>query len=105
MTTKLTIRTNDRSLWLCFEPWATEHTVPPDTAIVIHFPTETYELTHHPDGITFLSFGQHPDLWTEDDTPVEIYSAFMPETPNVPVESFRNIMTWVPPVRTEPPQD
>jgi hypothetical protein len=103
VTTNLTIRTGTRSLWLCFEPWANEYTVPPDTAVVIHFPTEAFELTHHPDGITFMSFGRHPDIWTEDGNPLEIFSDTMPETPDVPEAAVRHVIAATPPIRTEPP--
>lgn len=103
MTTRLTIRTGERSLWLCFEPWATEHTVPPGTAVVIHFPTETFELTHHPDGITFMSLGRHPDIWSEDGKPLDILSDTMPETPDVSAAVFRSFIAAAPPIRTEPP--
>jgi hypothetical protein len=68
--------------------WATEYTVPPGTAVVIHFNNETpVELTHHGNGITFMSFGRHPDIWSEDSRPLEIFSDTMPRTPDVAVAS------------------
>jgi hypothetical protein len=99
MTTALTLRAGPQPLWLCFEPWATEYTVAPNTAVVIKFDRQTpIELAHHPNGITFISFGCHPDIWSADGEPVEIFSEFMPETPSgLGAEAFRPIMTAVPP--------
>ncbi|GAA4528066.1 hypothetical protein [Amycolatopsis samaneae] len=101
MTTELTIRAERRSLWLCFEPWANEYTVPPHTAVVVRFPGLPVELTHHPDGITFLSFGRHPDIWSQDGRPLEIFSNHMPETPpDVAEEAVRRVIGAVPPIRS-----
>lgn len=80
MTTSLTVRADEQPVWLCFEPWASE-------------------LTHHVEGITFLSFGRHPDIWSEDGEPLDIYSDSMPETPEGPMSVFRFIMKAVPPPR------
>jgi hypothetical protein len=104
VTTELTIRTEQRSLWLCFEPWANEYTVPPHTAVVIHFPSAPLELTHHPDGIIFISFGRHPDIWSHDGQPLEIFSDVMPETPpGVAEDAVGFIIDAVPPIRTHTP--
>ena len=104
MTTELTIRTEQRSLWLCFEPWANEYTVPPHTVVVVHFPSPPIELTHQHDGIIFMSFGRHPDIRSQDGQPVEIFSDIMPETPPGIAESaFRSVISAVPPIRTHTP--
>ncbi|TWP46481.1 hypothetical protein FKR81_35545 [Lentzea tibetensis] len=104
MSTNLVLRADQQSLWLCFEPWATEYTALPGTTIVIRFHNETpVEVAHHRDGMTFFTLGRHPDLYAEDGTPVEIYSEYLPETPKgVPISGFRFIMEAVPPVRSEP---
>jgi hypothetical protein len=104
MTTELTVRTEERSLWLCFEPWANEYTVAPHTAVVVRFPSPQVELTHHPDGIVFLSFGRHPDIWSQDGQPLEIFSDVMPETPGALAAAFRRIISIVPPIRTHAPE-
>ena len=105
VTTTLTVRTEQSSLWLCFEPWANEYTVPPHTAVVIHFAEPPFELTHRPDGIIFLSLGRHPDVWSEDGQPLEIFSDYMPETPPIAAAEavVRRIVDAIPPIRTQPP--
>ncbi|MBP2325506.1 hypothetical protein JOF56_005891 [Kibdelosporangium banguiense] len=96
--TTLLLRTEQNPLWLCFEPWGTEHTIAPNTAVLLEFYSPTpVELTHHTDGITFVSFGRHPDIRAENGDPVEIYSDTMPESPIELAEGFRMIMGIVPP--------
>jgi hypothetical protein len=98
MTTTLVLRAEQNPLWLCFEPWATEHTVAPNTAVVLKFDSPTpVEFTHHGHGMTFVSFGKHPDILAEDGQPIEIYSDTMPEAPTELAEGFRMIMDVVPP--------
>jgi hypothetical protein len=94
--TTLLIRSEQNPLWLCFEPWATEHTVPPNTAVVLKF-DGAVEFTHHTYGITFVSFGKHPDILAENGDPIEIYSDTMPEALAELAEGFRTIMSIVPP--------
>ncbi len=61
------------------------------------------EIVHHHDGMTFFSLGPHPGLYAEDGTAVEIFSDYLPETPQgLPIAGFRMIMEAVPPVRSEP---
>jgi hypothetical protein len=92
------LRAEQNPLWLCLEPWGTEHTVPPNTAVVLVFDNPTpVEFTHHSDGITFVSFGKHPDILTEGGEPIEIYSDSMPEASLAMAEGFRMIMGIVPP--------
>ncbi|CRK60389.1 hypothetical protein [Alloactinosynnema sp. L-07] len=68
--------------------------------VVIHFNNESdVEVTHHVEGMTFLTFGRHPDLWSVDGHPVEIFSDTMPRTPDASPELARWIMEVVPPVR------
>jgi hypothetical protein len=100
VTTSLTVRANEQPVWLCFEPWASEYTVAPGGAVVVKFlDGPPVELTHYPEGITFLSFGRHPDIWGEDGEPVEIYSDSMPETPEGSMTALRFIMNAAPPPR------
>lgn len=100
MLTSLTVRADEQPVWLCFEPWASEYTVAPGDAVVVKFPDgPPAELTHHFEGITFLSFGRHPDIWSEDGEPLEIYSDSMPETPEVSLTALRFIMKAAPPPR------
>ncbi len=102
MKTTLTFRAGPRPLPLCFEPWATEFTVEPQTAVLIEFDSEVapVEVAHHPDGVTFLSFGRHPDVFGEEGEPLQILSDTMPETPSeVPIDAFRAIMALVAPPR------
>ncbi|MFE5207796.1 hypothetical protein [Streptomyces sp. NPDC056600] len=100
-TSRLTVRAEERDVWLCFEPWATEHTVPAGTSVVVEFDgvRSVLEMQHHPEGITFFSNGLHPDLRGEDGSEVLILSDVMPPTPDVSDQAFRNIMSMVPPVR------
>jgi hypothetical protein len=100
VTTSLTVRAGQQPVWLCFEPWATEYTVAPGTAAVIRFPDDPpAELTHHIEGITFLSFGRHPDIWSEDGRPIEVYSDTAPKTPAISMSALRFVMEAVPPSR------
>lgn len=98
---RLTVRAGERDVWLCFEPWATEHTVPAGTSVVVAFDgvRSVLEMRHHPEGITFFSNGLHPDLHAEDGSDVLILSNVMPPTPDVSDQEFRTIMSIVPPVR------
>ncbi|GAB3911829.1 hypothetical protein GCM10029964_118560 [Kibdelosporangium lantanae] len=91
MPTTLTVRAEQHALWLCFEPWANEYTIPRGTTVVIHFNNEsTVETTHHAVGITFFTLGRHPDIWSEDDQPLEIFSDYMPRTSTgTPEEAIR----------------
>lgn len=97
--TTLTVPAGDLPVWLCFEPWATEYTVAPNTTVVIKFDAGTeVELTSHVEGITFMSLGRHPDIWSAGGEPLEIYSETMPETPaGISGELFGWIRTAVPP--------
>jgi hypothetical protein len=103
--TPLKISTAEEPLWLCFEPWANEYTVPSGTTIVIVFDTEQapVEVMHHADGITFFSLGRHPDIYSDDGCPLEILSETMPSTPtdlsSDPAAVFKTIMSLAPPVR------
>jgi hypothetical protein len=104
---KLTVRSQDEPLWLCFEPWANEYTVPPQTGVVIEFDVEQggVELMHHADGITFFSLGRHPDVWGEDGEALLILSTVMPPTPDGlsdPDAVFKQVMQAVPPIRSSP---
>ena len=98
---RLTIRADEQDVWLCFEPCATEHTVPAGTSVVVEFDgvRSVLEMQHHREGITFFSNGLHPDLRGEDGSDVLILSDVMPPTPDVSDQAFRNIMSIVPPVR------
>ena len=99
MTTELTIRAGQTPVWLCFEPWATEYTVGPGMTVVVRFNNRSpVEMTHHVQGITFMSLSRHPDIWDADGTPLEIFSDVMPEVPDVSIAAIRNIMAAVPPV-------
>jgi hypothetical protein len=100
----LVVRAEQQSLWLCFEPWATEYTLLPGTTVVVRFGDEIpLEVTHHSDGMTFFSLGPHPDLYAEDGTAVEIFSEHLPETPpELSAEMFRTVMELMPPIRSEP---
>jgi hypothetical protein len=98
----LTIRALEQPLWLCFEPWATEYTVPLGRTAVVRFPRDiAIEVNHHADGITFMTSGCHPDVYSETGDPLLVYSDTMPETPADMMEKFRVIMAAVPPVRTQ----
>ncbi len=97
METTLVVHADQRPVWLCFEPWASEYTVPVGTTVVVRFDS-SIELTHHPDGIVFMSFGRHPDICRPDGEPLEIFSDTMPPTPSVSVELMRFVMAAVPPV-------
>lgn len=103
MSTNLVVRADQQSLWLCFEPWATEYTALPGTTVVIRFNNETpVEIVHHNEGMTFFTLGRHPDLYDEDGAPVEIYSEYLPETPSgIPMDLIRYVMEAVPPIRSE----
>ena len=98
---RMTIRARERDVWLCFEPWATEHTVAAGSSVVLEFvgPLGILEMEHHPEGVTFLSSGLHPDLRNEDGSDVLILSNVMPPTPDVSEQALRNVMSIVPPVR------
>ncbi|ALG14147.1 hypothetical protein [Kibdelosporangium phytohabitans] len=98
--TTLTVRADRQPLWLCFEPWANEYTVPADTTVVIHFDDKLpIEVTHHPDGMTFFSGGKHPDIYAEDGSPLEILSDVMPEPPGVALDALRAVIAATPPRR------
>jgi hypothetical protein len=105
MTTTFTMRSDENPLWLCFEPWGTEHTFAAGTAVVLKFDDlAPVELTHHDVGITFVSLGRHPDIFSENGEPLEIYSDTMPEIPgDLPLEGFRFIMDLMPPIRPQLP--
>ncbi|MFB7382916.1 hypothetical protein ACFC6U_23840 [Kitasatospora purpeofusca] len=98
---RLTVRADEHDVWLCFEPWATEHTVLAGTSVVVEFEDvrSILEIQHHREGITFFSNGLHPDLRSEDGSDVLILSDVMPPTPDVSDQAFRNVMSAVPPVR------
>lgn len=100
----LTVRAEQQSLWLCFEPWATEHTLLPGAAVVIRFGDGIpVEITHQRDGMIFFSLGAHPDLYAEDGSALEIYSEWMPDTPTeLSAEMFRTVLGLMPPIRSEP---
>ncbi|MDX8144845.1 hypothetical protein SK854_22230 [Lentzea sp. BCCO 10_0061] len=100
----LVVRAEHQSLWLCFEPWANQHTLLPGTSVVVRFPPDTeVEVVHHRDGMTFFNVGAHPDLYEEDGTALEIYSEYMPVFPaDLPIAGLRLIMEIVPPIRDEP---
>lgn len=98
---KLTVRTQDQPLWLCFQPWASEYTVPPQTGVIVEFhgdPSEL-ELMHHSDGITFFCLGRHPDVWSEAGEALLIFSAAMPPAPDGrsdPDALFQQVMNAAP---------
>ncbi|WKU46094.1 hypothetical protein Q3V23_19625 [Streptomyces sp. VNUA116] len=96
---RLTVRAGERDLWLCFEPWATEHVVAAGTAVVVEFhgARSMLEMEHHREGITFLSSGLHPDLRGEDGSEVLVLSDVMPPTPDVSDEALRRVMSVLPP--------
>lgn len=100
----LVVRAEEQSLWLCFEPWATEYTLLPGAAVVVRFGDEIpVEVVHHRDGMTFFSMGPHPDLYAEDGTALEIYSEYLPPTPpELSAEMFRAVVDLMPPIRSEP---
>lgn len=102
----LLVRAEHQALWLCFESWATQYTLLPGTAVLVRFPPDKpVEVVHHHDGMTFFSMGPHPDLYAEDGTPMEIYSAYMPEFPaelEQHMDVLRHVVEIVPPIRTEP---
>lgn len=54
-------------------------------------------MEHHSEGITFLSLGLHPDIRGEDGSDILVLSDVMPRTPDVSLQSVRNIMAIVPP--------
>jgi hypothetical protein len=100
----LLVRAEHQSLWLCFEPWANQYTLLPGTSVVVRFPDEAaVEVVHHRDGMTFFSLGEHPDLYGEDGSAVEIYSEYMPIFgADLPIAALRRVMEVVPPIRDEP---
>ncbi|MFJ5988853.1 hypothetical protein [Lentzea sp. NPDC092896] len=100
----LVVRAEHQSLWLCFEPWANQHTLLPGTSVVVRFPDEVaVEVVHHHDGMTFFNVGPHPDLYAEDGTALEIYSEYMPPFPtHLPLDALKLVMDIIPPIRTEP---
>ncbi|SES25017.1 hypothetical protein [Lentzea albida] len=100
----LLVRAEHQALWLCFEPWANQHTLLPGNAVVVRFPPDTaVEVAHHLDGMTFFSLGPHPDLYAEDGEAVEMYSEYMPVCPaDLPIAALRHVMEIVPPIRDEP---
>ncbi|MFH8787584.1 hypothetical protein [Streptomyces roseoverticillatus] len=101
IASRLTVRAGERDLWLCFEPWATEHVVAAGTAVVVEFAgaRSVLEMEHHREGITFLSNGLHPDIRGEDGSDVLILSDVMPPTPDVSDETLRDVMSVLPPAR------
>lgn len=101
LISKVTIRAGETDVWLCFEPWATEHTVSAGSSVVVEFvgPRSILEMEHHPEGVTFFSNGLHPDLRGEDGSDILILSDVMPATPDVSDLALRNVMSIVPPVR------
>lgn len=100
----LVVRAEEQSLWLCFEPWASEYTLLPGAAVVVRFSDEIApEITHHRDGMTFFSVGAHPDLYAEDGTAIEIYSEWLPPWPaELTVEMTRAVIQIMPAIRSEP---
>jgi hypothetical protein len=106
LVSRVTLRAREKDLWLCFEPWATEHTVPAGSSVVVEFDgaRSILEMEHHPEGVPFLSNGLHPDLRGEDGSDILILSDTMPPTPDVSDRALRNVMSIVPPVGpgTEP---
>lgn len=104
LISRLTIRAGEEDVWLCFEPWATEHTVPARSSVVVDFggTRSIVEMEHHPEGITFFSNGLHPDLRGEDGSDILVLSDVMPPTPDVSEQAFRNIMSIVAPIRPGP---
>jgi hypothetical protein len=104
---RLRISAGDEPLWLCFEPWADEFTVPAGTCVVIDFPSlGEVELAHRPDGIVFFTMGAHPDVWSLDGDPLYVVSHEAPHTPTgTPEAVVRHIMAAVPPIRTQFPDE
>ncbi|WP_424888251.1 hypothetical protein [Streptomyces sp. XH2] len=98
---RLTVRAGERDLWLCFEPWGTEHVVAAGTAVVVEFhgARSVLEMEHRREGITFLSNGLHPDLRGADGSDVLILSDVMPPAPDVCDETLRGVMSILPPAR------
>jgi len=101
--TRLRVRAGGEPLWLCFEPWATDYTIAADTCVVIEFDSEQapVEITHQNDGMVFFSLGRHPDIWSDDGLPLLVWGDDMPRTPDVAVPAIRNVISLIPPIRTD----